>query len=140
MKRSHTVIYNYQKTLSTFLGEQPSEEYINLVITYIDLLIALFNAQKEGNAEAIDQYTKSIYQNISQQASFLASVNPYFEQNLWSNMLTNFTRYTLDSATAYLTGDISTSLDNFDRLLDLSLELGDVSAYSLFLLNHNEIL
>ncbi|HYE68235.1 MAG TPA: hypothetical protein VEA58_06450 [Anaerovoracaceae bacterium] len=140
LSRMNTVIYNYQKTLSTFLGEQPTEEYINLVITYIELFIALFNAQKEGNTEAIDQYTKSIYQNISQQAAFLASVNPYFEQNLWSNMLTNFTRYTLDSATSYLAGDISTSLDNFDRLLDLSLELGDVFAYSLFLLNHNEVL
>lgn len=128
------VIYDeYRAILSPLFGSEVTEGYMQLIENYVDLILALISAQKENDVDAINQITQLINQNINDRISFLAAINPYFDQSEWRNMLINYTRYTYEEIFYYLSGDHSRSLDAFSRLLDLSQELGDVFSYELFL-------
>jgi hypothetical protein len=132
--RFDAIFEEYRATFSPFLGDQVIDDSMQLIRAYIDLIIALIYAQKDGNADEITRIIQLINQNINDRAAYLASVKPDFNQNEWKTLLTNYTRYTYEEITAYLTGDHVKSLDTYSRLLDLSQELGDFFSYE-FLYN-----
>lgn len=127
-ERFDAIFNEYRVIFSPFLGNQVIDENMQLIRAYIDLIIALIYAQKDGNADEITRIIQQINQNIDDRAAFLASVKPDFDQNEWKTLLTNYTRYTYEEITAYLAGDHVKSLDAYSRLLALSQELGDFFA------------
>lgn len=132
LARLNEIPRQYANILTPFFGGEATEQNIALIYEYIQLVVALVNAQREGNVEAVNQATQLLYQNLNKRANLLSSIDPYFEQTQWQNMQTNYTRYTIEEATAFLVGDHETSLNVFDRLLALSLDLGDFFANELF--------
>lgn len=132
--RIDAIFNEYRVTFIPFFGNQVIDDNMLLIKAYVDLIIALIYAQKDGNADEITRIIPLINQNINDRAAYLASVKPDFNQNDWKTLLTNYTRYTYEEITAYLAGDHAKSLDAYSRLLVLSQELGDFFSYE-FLYN-----
>ncbi|MBR0599640.1 hypothetical protein [Sinanaerobacter chloroacetimidivorans] len=122
----------YGDMLRSVFGDRITEDYMQLLYTHISLIDHLIAAQMEGNSEAVSEYTRQLYQNADQRAQFLASVNPFWFENEWRNMLYNYLRSTIEESTTFLTEDYPRNIDIFDRLLENAEIIGDYFSQGLY--------
>lgn len=116
---------DYGSDMKLFFGDKLSEDYINLLSTYIITLQSLFLAMMKGDADAVNTYAKQLYQNIDQRSVFLAQINPFWQQDVWRSLLYNFNGLIMGFATSLLSKDFQQNIDIFDRLLSMSSVIGD---------------
>lgn len=114
-----------------FFGRRNANRYTQLLNQFTFGLRDLFTAQQQGNTESVNENVNSLYQNISDRAAFLASINPYFNENEWKNMSNTYLQYILEEANAYASGDYNKDIELFDNLTALTDKIGDFFAQSL---------
>jgi hypothetical protein len=66
-----------------------------------------------------------LYQNASDRAASVSSLNPYWDQNEWRTRLYNNLRSTLEESTMFLAEDYARNMDIFSRLIDLAESSSD---------------
>lgn len=116
--------------LQIIFGREIAEEYTDLTNEYVFGLRDLLTAQLQGDAEAVQQEVNRLYQDASDSAAFLASVNPYFDEAGWRSLLEIFLQYTIEQANSFMTSEFSIEVS--DRLTALTNRMGDVFAESLY--------
>lgn len=129
--RLQQVPAEYLDTLEQVFGER-IETDLQLLTAYIDLIDALITAQSAGNTEEVDRITRLLYQNADQRAAFLASLNPYWDEDDWRRRLYNNLRSTIEESITFLTGDYARNLDIFSTLLDQAESTSGYFARGLF--------
>lgn len=117
--------------LRIFFGDKIAEDNISLLSNYITLLKSVINAQKSGDVNAVNEYTKQLYQNIDQRADYLSQINPFWQSNIVKSLIYNFTNMTIDEATTFLEKDYNRNIKIFDRILSHSTVMGDYLAQGL---------
>lgn len=122
----------FAELICAFFGRRNSEKYSNLLTQFSIGIRDLVTAQLSGNNEAIMENVNRLYQNIEDRAAFLASLNPYFNAMEWRTMQETYLQYLLEAANAFTSGNYSNEIEIFDRLLDLTNNLGDYFAQSLY--------
>ncbi|MGI6746696.1 MAG: hypothetical protein ACOX4V_00365 [Anaerovoracaceae bacterium] len=132
LARLNKVVDEYITMLREIFSDQITEKYKDLIYTHIKLIIDLINAQIENNVFAADEATRLLYQNAEQNASFLASINPFWDEEVWRNRLYSYTRSTIDEATAFLAGEYDRNINIFARILTHAENTGDEFALGLF--------
>lgn len=106
-------------------GKEAAEAYTLAFEEYIRLIDAFVTAQMEGNAEKINEIIPLLYQNARERAIIPTRDNPYWNEEIWSAMIQNALRNTIEESTAFLMEDFSRSLDIFSTLLDLAENMGN---------------
>jgi len=124
-RRLFRIPLEYASILRVYFGDQPTEQFINLLTQYIAILQALFIAQINNDIDEVNRLTQQAYQNVNEIAAFLASVNPYWTQSEWTTFLTLFTTLQIQEATTFLTQDYTLNIDIFDRILSFTNIVGD---------------
>jgi hypothetical protein len=124
-QRLFRIPLEYGNVLRVFFGDQPTEQFINLLTQYIAILQSLFIAQINNDVNAINNLTQQVYQNVNNMAALLASINPYWTQGEWITFLTLFTGLQIQEATTFLTKDYKLNNDIFDRILSFTNIVGD---------------
>jgi hypothetical protein len=119
------VALNYVNELSAIFGDEVTEDYLQLLYRYFELIDPFITAQMEGNEDEINRITQLLYQYADASASFLVSVNPFWDQAEWENRLHNNIRSTINESTTFLTGDDSRNIDIFNTLLNQAEGTGD---------------
>ena len=127
----YNVPTEYVTVLRLFFGDIIAEEYSRLLTNYITLLISLIDAQKNGNAEAVAEYTKQLYQNVDQSADFLTQINPFWQKEILKSLFYNFTNMTIEEANTFSSQDYSRNVNLFERILNYSTVIGDYLAKGL---------
>lgn len=115
----------YGNFLKLVFGDVQTEEYINLLSTYIITSQNLFHAQMIGDANAVNEYARQLYQHIDRKAEFLARINPYWQEDTWQSLLYNFNNLLFEDSMTLLTGNYQKNIDVLDRLLSFSSVIGD---------------
>lgn len=115
----------YGNVLKVFFGEKVTDDYINHLNSYITIYQALFQAQMNGDTNAVDEYTKQLYQNIDHRAASLAQINPFWQESELKKLLYPYTDLLLKEAAAFAANDSRKSVDVFDQLLSQSTVIGD---------------
>ncbi|WP_312648815.1 hypothetical protein [Aminipila sp.] len=110
---------------SLVFGEQFADQYVTLLSNFNNILDALINAQINGDTNAINEYTKQLYENADQIAAFLSKVNPFWVESEWKNLLYQFNQMTIDQSNTFLNKDFRKNIDIFDRILNLTSTIGD---------------
>jgi hypothetical protein len=123
--RLHELPTDYANILSLFFGDKITEEYLTLLNVYISTFEALFHAHKEGDSDAVGEYTRQLYENDSKRAAFLAQINPYWLENDLRSLMNNFTSMTIEESTTILTQEYDKNIDIFGRLLSHTTLIGD---------------
>lgn len=93
-----------------------------------ELITALLQEDINTARQIIDQ----LLQNADQRAAFLASINPYFNETEWRNLLVTYLQDTVQEANLFAAQDYRMDIEYFDRLMDLSNTMGDVFAQALY--------
>lgn len=110
---------------SLVFGEQFADQYVTLLSNFNNILDALINAQINGDTNAINEYTKQLYENADQIAAFLSKVNPFWVESEWKNLLYQFNQMTIEQSNTFLNKDFRKNIDIFDRILNLTSTIGD---------------
>ncbi|HHU17227.1 MAG: hypothetical protein ACOX4V_03355 [Anaerovoracaceae bacterium] len=132
LTRLRQVPVDYINVLRRILGDQISDDYIDLFNIYIDLIVAFIDAQIEGNIEEINRLTQLFYENEQERAAFLAAINPFWEERELRNRLRNLLHATIDESTTFLSGDYARNVDIFSRILAQAESMSNYLAQGLF--------
>jgi len=115
-----------------FFGRESAERITNLINEYTIILRDLISAQLQGDADAVRKNVDRLYRNADRRAEYLASINPYFDETIWRNLLYAYTQYTLEVANAFATGDYTENIKIYDILTALTDRMGDYFAQTLY--------
>lgn len=132
LARLNKVVEEFGIMLRRIFGDQITEEFLNLIYTHIKLIISLITAQIEGNADIAAEATRLLYQNAEETASFLASINPFWDRTTLRDRLYSYIRSTIDESTTFLTGEYDRNIDIFARILTHAENTGNEFAFGLF--------
>lgn len=122
------VPYESFQQMSTYLGGDAAEKYLNQINQHIIIMVELLKALKAGNQQEVDELVVKWYQNADSTASYMASVNPYWSREQWQSLLYRDLSMTLSQAMAMTTKDYSKSVEIFDQLRFHSILMGDYMA------------
>lgn len=124
-EKIHRSNLEYGNVLRIFFGEKVTDDYINYLVSYITTYQLLFNALMSGDTNAVDEYSKQLYQNIDQRAASLSEINPFWQETELKNLLYPFTDLLIQEASAFVSDDYHKNVEVFDRLLSQSTIIGD---------------
>lgn len=108
------------------------EPYLQLLNTFIDLINSLVTAQMEGNVDEVNRITQLLYENADEGAAFLASINPFWDQNEWRSRLDNILQSIIDETITLSAGDHARNLEIYSNLLDQAESISSYFADGLF--------
>lgn len=134
MQRLNRIPIEFGNIFKIVFGDQITEKYTNLISDSIKTLESLITAQINGDANAVNEYTKQLYENADQRAALLSKINPFWQESEWKNLLYEFIRLTIEESTTFLNKEYTRNIAVFDSILSHTSIMGDY--YSQGLLNY----
>lgn len=133
------VPYDSFQQMATYLGRDKAMTYYNLVNQHIIITVELLQALQQKDNQKADALLADLYHKADELASYLASINPYWNKEQWQNLLYKDLQMTLSQALAMQTKDYTKSVGIFDQLRNHSVLIGDYLAFGIMqLLNIKE--
>ncbi|QHI73603.1 hypothetical protein [Aminipila terrae] len=129
-----SILLKNTNIISLIFGEQSAEQYIGLITEFISTLKSLIDAQINGDADAVNEYTNKLYENADKRAAFASSINPFWVESEWKNFLYQFVQLTIDQSATFLNKEYTKNIEIYDRILNLTNKMGDY--YSQGLINY----
>lgn len=123
---------NFGDMIRILFSRSISDRYSQLLNQYSIGIRDLITAQLQQNFDAVRQNIDRLLQNADQTAAFLASINPYFNEEEWRNLLRTYLQDTLQEANLFASKDYRMDIEYFDRLITLSNTMGDTFAQALY--------
>ncbi len=117
---------DFAKELKPFYGEQTAAQFKRLLTNHLLIAAQLVNAAKAGDNAEAEKQRGLWYGNAEDIARFLASINRYWSENQWKNMLFEHLSMTEDEAVYVLTGQYKRSIDEYDGIQAQALQMADV--------------
>jgi len=117
---------DFAKELKPLYGEAKAAQFKRLLTDHLLIAAALVNAAKAGDTEEAEKQRRLWYQNAESIARFLASINPFWSEKEWRNMLFEHLRMTEDEAVLILTMEYEKSIKVYDQIQAQALDMADV--------------
>lgn len=130
--RLYLEVQNFSDMIQVIFGREISRRNAGYLIQNTIILRDLITAHLEGNEEAVQQNIDRFYKNIDETAIFLASINPYWNEDEWRDMLETYLQYTIEQANAFSEGEYKKEIEISDRHTDLINRMGDIFAQGLY--------
>lgn len=127
-KKIYSMPLQYKERLQLIFGLQPAEEFLNLLSRFFVSVFTLVNALKNNDIPNVDASTTGMYKIADDMAAYFTKVNPFWNEIQWKNLLYTYANLTIQELVAFLSGDFEKDLDVHDRLVYLSLIMGDYIA------------
>lgn len=127
-----SVLLENSNLISIIFGEQNIESYNELISDFVSIFKALVAAQISGDANAVNEYTKQLYENVDQRAALAAQINPFWSESEWKNLSHQFIEMTIEESTALLKKQYTKSIEIYDDILNLTSKMGDYYSKGVF--------
>lgn len=119
---------HYGEMMRLIFGAEFAENFTWLLNEYTIALRELVSAQQEGNREEVSRTLERMYRNAAERARLLAQVNPFWNEATWRGMFETYLNYTIEMANAFITGNYSGDVANYDKITALSVQMADYFA------------
>ncbi len=103
-------------------------DFTPITETYIIGLKNLIDAMLYGDHEKADESIRRLYEIADQNASYLAQLNPYRDEEKWRDLFYVFNRDLVAEVMAIQSDDYIRALDIFDSLMEEALKRADYYA------------
>lgn len=130
--RLYLEVQDFSEMIQLVFGREISRRNAGYLVQYTIILRDLISAYLEGNSQSVQQNIDRFYSNINDNAAFLASINPYWSEAEWREMLQTYLLYTIEEANAFAAGDYKKAIEIFDRHTELTNRMGDIFAQGLY--------
>lgn len=129
--RLYRIPVEFGDIMRIIFGDQAAETVIQQLSSTLVLFRDLIEAMISGDNEMANTKIQALYRNADERAAYLASLNPYWDQTQWKNLIQTFYSHSFDEIISILTGDPK-NIDVFDQLLQHSDVMGDYFSQGLF--------
>lgn len=116
---------DFANILKKFYGEKKAEEFKKLLTEHLNIAGELVNADKEKNTEKADILRKKWYANADDIAKFLSSINSYWCEQKWNEMMYSHLSMTEKEAEFRLKKEYLIDIEIFEFIEKEALEMGD---------------
>jgi len=130
--RLYLEVQNFSDMIQVIFGREISRRNAGYLIQNTIILRDLISAHLEGDKEAVQQNIDRFYRNINDNAVFLGSINPYWSEAEWRNMLESYLQYTIEQANSFAAGEYRKEMELLDRHTELTNRMGDIFAQGLY--------
>ncbi|MGI6114429.1 MAG: acetylglutamate kinase [Mahellales bacterium] len=117
---------DFARVLEPFYGGQIAMQFEQLFTDHLLIAAQLVNAAKAGDSAQVDIQRRRWYANADDIAKFLASINPFWSEAQWRNLLFDHLSMTENEAVFILTGRYEKSIKEYDRIQAEALQMADV--------------
>ncbi|QIB70744.1 acetylglutamate kinase [Aminipila butyrica] len=117
---------DFADALRPLYGEQTAAQFANLLTEHIMIAGQLVNAAKVGNKAEVESQKKKWYANAEDIAHFLASINPFWKEKLWQDLLFDHLHMTKEEAVQILTGQYEAGVEQFGSIQAEALAMADL--------------
>ncbi len=117
---------DFARVFKPFYGEQTAMQFKRLLTDHLSIAAQLVNAAKAGNATEVNKQRRRWYANAEDIARFLASINPFWNECEWRDLLFDHLRMTEDEAVFILTGQYKKSIQEYGDIQAEALRMADV--------------
>lgn len=119
---------DFGAVLRPFIGNQATDKFVELLTDHLLIAAALVDAAKAQNAQEYDKQRRLWFENAEMIAKLLASVNPYWKQNEWRDMMFKHLELLEDEVVFILNGEYQNGVNQYDLIQAQALEMGDYMA------------
>lgn len=117
---------DFANLLRPLYGNDAASRFENLLTNHLTIAADLVEATKSGNTRAAADAEKKWYENADEIAAFLASINPYWNESEWRNMLREHLSLVTAEAVNRLNGNYAADIRVYDQIEDQALKMADV--------------
>lgn len=114
--------------LRVFFGDAQAQRFARFLTFHMANLGQLLYAIMNNNQEEANRITAALNQNANEMALFFSTMNPFWEEEQWRQLLFNLVRLTTDQMVAHLGGDYAESISIFDRNEENAYNIADYLA------------
>lgn len=116
---------DFAKLLTPFYGTKVAKQFADLLRQHLLIASDLVNAAKKQESGNVEIARRKWYANADEIAKFLASINPYWNEAIWKNLLYKHLEMTEREAVLRLNGNYSEDIKNFDSIEQQALKMAD---------------
>jgi len=113
------------KIFEDFYGKDIAEEFERLFTDHLLIAATLVNEAKSGNASGVEAARKQWYENASDIARFLGSINSYWNELKWKSLLEEHLKMTEEEAVYRLNKQYQSDIMIYDMIEDGALMMAD---------------
>jgi hypothetical protein len=133
IQRFNKLIGRMREKFELILGAEISEEMANMLSVYTVELEGLIDAILSGDESAILYESRLLYQASSEFATYLASINPYWDEGRWNELFQEINLAIIEEAHLLQRGEEIAAIQRFDEIMKASLNIADYFAEGLYL-------
>jgi len=112
--------------LKTYYGDEVATKFEELLTEYLVIAMELLKTTMSGDKTAAFEAERKWYANADEIVAFFASINPYWKEKTWKEMLYELISLSkdeaMDRANKYYAADILV----YDKIKNQSLEMADI--------------
>lgn len=114
--------------LGQYFEKQEVSHFKELMQEHIAAISALIIAEKNNDRKTVNQETVFLYDNANRIAAYLASINPFWDQGQWSELLNDYIEMFFADLVARLTNNFTKEIDIFEDFLSQAMKIADYTA------------
>lgn len=122
---------DFGKVFKMFYDDKTVTTFENLFTQHLLIAADLVNAAKNNDMSAVNEARTKWYKNADEIAAFLASINPYWNEEAWRNQLYSHLQMTEKEATLRLAGKYAEDIKLYDMIEQEALIMADYMFYGL---------
>lgn len=116
---------DFGNLLRLFYGRQIGLEFEDLFTKHLLIAADLVSAAKAGDTAAADEARQKWYENADEIATFLATINPYWDLDEWKDSLYSHLQMTEQEAVLRLSGQYAEDVALYDEIEEEALKMAD---------------
>ncbi|HVI41060.1 MAG TPA: hypothetical protein VM577_10390 [Anaerovoracaceae bacterium] len=118
----------FSGVLNQYFEPHEADHFGELLEEHISTVAALIDAEKNNDDRLVNQETVNLYSNANQIAAYLVSINSYWSEAEWRDLLNDYIEMLLADLVARLGGDYAKEIDIFDDLQTQAIKIADYMA------------
>jgi hypothetical protein len=123
--RLYQIPQEFGNIMQVIFGYDNAQKFVQYISQQIVLIRSMVEAQMAGDVNLANQLIRQLYSLADERASFMTSINPFWDLTDTRNLIYNFLQLTIEEITAFLSGDYQRDIDIYDRLLHHTDNMGD---------------
>jgi hypothetical protein len=127
-ERLMKVAEEFRNAILLFYGPELANQFGVLFTSFIAKATNVIEGYLTGNQQLISQSVQSWYRNADELADFLGSINSFWAESQWRNLLYQYIQLKLQMISALVQKDYSKEIQVYDRVFDLTTIMGTYMA------------
>ena len=131
-RRFFVLMPRLKEKFELIMGTEDAVELLTLLSMYVIRLEGLIDAILSGDQAQIDTQFREVDEYTGRIASFLSSINPYWDETKWKEHFDRSAKLIIEQSYNFQRKEYVEAMKNFEKFLYASLEIDDYFAYGLY--------